>query len=98
MQIRPYKELIALSKEKLDAALAPIRARRFKAQAELEQSKLETEQLEKETKVQELLTAKETTLPAILDLLDDIALLERKQQQYDALLAQLFPVETNTIN
>jgi hypothetical protein len=93
MKLRPYKELIALSKEKLDEALAPIRARRFKAQSELEKSKLETEQLEKETKVQEMLTNKEPSLPSILDCLDDIALLERKREQYDDLLGQLFPAK-----
>lgn len=93
MKPRPYKELIALSKEKLDLALAPIRARRFRAQAELEKSKLETEQIEKEAKVQEMLTSKEPTLPTILDLLDDIALIERKREQYDDLLTQLFPVK-----
>jgi hypothetical protein len=91
MQLIPYKQLIAMSKEKLDAALAPIRAKRFKAQAALEQSKLETELLEKQGKVQELLIAKEPSLVKVLDLLDEIALLERRKEQYDEVLAQLFP-------
>jgi oligoendopeptidase F len=83
--------MLAMSKEKLDEALAPIRAKRFKAQAALEQSKIETELLEKESKVQEKLTAKEPCLSQVLDILDEIALLERRKEQYDKVLEQLFP-------
>ena len=36
MKLKPFKDLIALSKEKLDEALAPIRARQVKAKAELD--------------------------------------------------------------
>jgi hypothetical protein len=91
MTILPYKDLIAMSKEKLDAALAPIRAKRFKAQAALEQSKLEADLLDKEGKIQEKLVAKEPCLTQVLDMLDEIALLERRKQQYDDILKQLFP-------
>ena len=39
MQLRPFKELIAMSKEKLDEAMAPIRARQVKSKAEMEESR-----------------------------------------------------------
>jgi len=36
MTLKPFAEIIALSKEKLAQSLAPIRARKVKSQAELE--------------------------------------------------------------
>lgn len=91
MKLRPFKELIAMSKEKLDEAMAPIRARQVKAQAELEMSKLDAELLTHEGEVQEMCTQKEIKFPTLLDKLDKIALLERRKKQYADVLKQLFP-------
>lgn len=91
MILRPFKEMIALSKEKLDEAMAPIRAKQVKSQAELEMAKLEADILTKETRVTELVAQKEINFPKLLDSLDEIALLERRQAQYQDVLAQLFP-------
>jgi hypothetical protein len=43
MKLKPFAEVIALSKEKLSEALAPIRARKVRSQAELEMAKLDDE-------------------------------------------------------
>lgn len=93
MQLKPFKELIGLSKEKLDEAMAPIRARQVRLQANLEQSKLESDIVTKETQVQEMLTSKTVDFPKLMDKLDEIALLERRKEQYNDVLAQLFPEE-----
>lgn len=94
MQLRPFKELISLSKEKLNEAMAPIRARQVKSKAELEMAKLEADILTKETEIQEMCIEKDINLPRLLDKLDEIALLERRKRQYEKVLIQLFP-ETN---
>lgn len=91
MQLKPFKELIGLSGEKLAAAMAPIRAKQVKSKAALEMAKLEADILNKETEVQEAFTSKDVDFPALLDKLDSIALLERRQKQYDKVLKQLFP-------
>lgn len=93
MKLKPFKELVGLSKEKLDEAMAPIRARQFKSQTELEMAKLEADILTKETKVQEMFTDKDPDLPKAMDMLDEIALLERRKDQYRDVLDQLFPKE-----
>lgn len=93
MQLKPFKELIGLSKEKLNEAMAPIRARQVRAKAELEMSKLDTDLLNLETKIQEMCAEKDINLPLLLDRLDEIALLERRKAQYEKVLSQLFPVE-----
>lgn len=94
MKLKPFKEMIGLSKEKLDEAMAPIRARQVRLQANLEQSKLESDIVGKETQVQEMLTSKTVDFPRLMDRLDEIALLERRKEQYDEVLSQLFPEET----
>ncbi len=91
MKLRPFKELIAMSKEKLDAAMAPIRARQVKSQAELEKAKLDADILTLESTIAESCTSKEINFPALLEKLDKLALLERRKGQYDKVLAELFP-------
>lgn len=93
MELRPFKELISLSKEKLNEAMAPIRARHVKAKADLEMSKLDADILNRETKIQEMCIDKDIDLPKLIDELDEIALLERRRDQYSKVLNQLFPQE-----
>lgn len=96
MQLRPFKELISLSKEKLNEAMGPIRARQVKAKADLEMSKIDTDLLNLETQVQEMCAEKDINLSKLLDRLDEIALLERRKTQYEKVLVQLFPEEAKS--
>lgn len=93
MKLKPYKTLIGLSKEKLDEAMAPIRARQVRSKAELEQAKLDADILTQETQVQEMLTGKDVDFPRLMDKLDSIDLLERRREQYNEVLSQLFPTK-----
>lgn len=93
MKLKPFKDLIALSKEKLDEALAPIRARQVKAKAELQLAELDSKILNLETQVQEICACKDIDLVKLMDTLDEVALLERRKEQYAEVLAQLFPEE-----
>lgn len=97
MKLKPFCELIGLSKEKLDEALAPIRARQVEAQANLEMSKLDEKLISGEARVQELCAAKTIDFPLLLRELDDIALTERRLKQYKKILAELFPTAWQTI-
>ena len=91
MKLKPFAEVIALSKEKLSEALAPIRARKVRSQAELEMAKLDDELVRLESDVQEMCAKEEINFPNLLDKLDKVALLERRKTQYEEVLAQLFP-------
>ena len=91
MTLKPFAEIIALSKEKLAESLAPIRARKVKSQAELEMAKLDDELVRLEADIQEQCAKEDLNFPALLDKLDKVALLERRKAQYEAVLAQLFP-------
>lgn len=91
MKLKPYKEIIAMSKEKLSEALAPIRARKVKSQAELEMAKLDDELVRLESEVQEMCAKEDVNFPTLLDTLDKIAIKERRKKQYQKVLSELFP-------
>lgn len=97
MQLKPFKEIISYSKEKLTEVMAAPRARRLKAQAEMEMAELDTEILTLEGKIEESLVAEESyknfSFKNLLEQLDKLALLERRKKQYGKVLSQLFPKE-----
>ena len=93
MTLKPFAEIIALSKEKLSEALAPIRARKVRSQAELEMGKLDDELIRLEADIQEQCAKEDINFPNLLDKLDKVALLERRKVQYEIVLAQLFPAK-----
>lgn len=91
MKLKPFAEIIALSKEKLAESLAPIRARKVRSQAELEMAKLDDELVRLEADIQEQCAKEDMSFPSLLDKLDKVALLERRRAQYESVLSQLFP-------
>ena len=92
-QIKSFKELISMTKEKLDEAMVPLRVRAAKAKAEGEKVKLEQKMLELETKINDLCAQKDLDFNKIADLMDDYDLSERRLAQVTKLVEQLFPEE-----
>lgn len=92
-QIKSFKELISMTKEKLDEAMVPLRVRAAKAKAEGEKVKLEQKMLELETKINDLCAQKDLDFNKVADLMDDYDLSERRLAQVTKLVEQLFPEE-----
>jgi len=91
MKLKPFKEMIALSKDKLNEALAPVRAGQVKAKADLETLRIEAEIIEKEARIQELCVVKDVDIVDVLNRMDAVALLERRKKQLGEVVEQLFP-------
>lgn len=92
MQLKPFKDLIAMSKEKIDEVMAAPRARKVKAQAEVELAELDSRIITLEQEAQELCTSKEgIDFKKLFEKLDQLALSERRKKQYGKVLKQLFP-------
>lgn len=91
MKLKPYKEMLKWSKEKVDEALAPIRAIKAKKQAELEIAKLEEKIATLEAKINEVCIEKDIDFNFLIERLDDLALLERKKKQFIKIIDELFP-------
>lgn len=91
MKLKPFKEIIAMSKEKLDEALAPIRAKQVQSQAELEMAKIDEQLISAEAQIQELCSQKQIDFPKLLSIMDKYDLAERRKKQYRKILEDLFP-------
>ena len=91
MKLKPFKELIALSKEKIDEALAPLRARTAKAKATLKMAEIDEKIASLGQAIQELATSKDIDFDKIADKLDEVALLELRKTRFAEITGQLFP-------
>jgi len=91
MKLKPFRELIALSKEKLDEAMAPVRAHKVRSVAQLDLAKIDESIVVLESEVQEMCIQKDIDFSSVIKKLDEVALLERKKKQYNKILSELFP-------
>lgn len=91
MKLPAYKDVLKMAKEKLDDALAPVRAMRARKQAELEMAKMDEEIATQEAKIHEACCEKEVNFAKIIELQDKLALSERKKKQYQKILDEMFP-------
>ena len=89
-KMKTYKELVSMTKEKLDEALVPLRVRSAKAKAEGEIVKLEEKLIQLETKINEACAKKELEFNTIGDMMDEYDLTERRLKQIKELVAALF--------
>ena len=90
-KVKPFAEVIKLSKEALDDVLAPIRARSAKAKADMVSAKLEEEMVDLERKIHEACAEKELNFDKIIDFINRYELAERKARQIAKLIDSLFP-------
>lgn len=93
LKLKPFKELIAMSKEKLDEAMAPLRAATAKSKANLEMAQIDEQIAVIEGQVNELAASKDINFHRIADLRDDASLLELRKKNLAEIVEQLFPVE-----
>ncbi|MCK5602151.1 hypothetical protein KAR91_09785 [Candidatus Pacearchaeota archaeon] len=91
MKLRPYKEILAMAKDKVDETLAPARANRAKKQAELEIAKMEEKVASQEANILELCSAREIDFDEIIAAQDEYALMERKIKQFGKIIKEMFP-------
>lgn len=89
--LKPFREILTMSKELLDEALAPIRARSVKAKANLKVAEIDEKMVKLEREINELCVDKDPDLDKIVSKIDQYELAERKAAQIKKLVAQLFP-------
>lgn len=92
-KVKSFREVVALTKEKLDEAMAPIRERSAKAKAELEIAKQQEKLISLETEIHKLCAEKELNFDSIANKIDSYELAERRLKQIERLVKDLFPKE-----
>lgn len=90
-KIKPLKEVLAMSKDALQATLAPIRARKIKSQAETEMARLDERLVTLESQITEECSKETIDFDSIIKKLDEYGLTERRQKQFKKILEDLFP-------
>ena len=90
-QIKSFKELITLTKEKLEESMIPLRVRSAKAKAEIIKVELETKLADLEMKINEKAAQKDIEFLKVIELVDEYELTERRLKQVTGLVTQLFP-------
>lgn len=90
MALLKYKDVLILCKEKIKEAMAPLRAREMRKKGELEIAKLESRIAEKEQFVQECASTYPVDFDKLLDSIDDLALTQRRKDQFEKILGEMF--------
>lgn len=91
LKLTSYVTALTRDKKEADAAAAEYRAKETKARLNLEAVQLEAEVAGAEADVQRLSSQYPLDADSLIDSLDELALLKRKQEQLGDVIAQLFP-------
>lgn len=91
MKLTPYSKLLVMGKEAIDAALAPIRARGARKQAELELCRIEERIASMEQRITEACSKTPINFDAVIDAFDELDLASRRQSQFEKIIEELFP-------
>lgn len=92
-KLTPYKKLLTMAKEAVDATLAPVRANAAKKQAELEVAKLEERTATLQSELDQLCSSRELNFSRIIDKMDEMAIADRRKKQFEKIVAEMFPTD-----
>lgn len=92
-QIKSFRELVSMTKEKLDEAMLPLRIESAKNRAQGEVIKLKEKLINLEQKINEECAKKDVDFNKAGDLMDEYELTERRLNQINRLVDSLFPKE-----
>lgn len=90
-KVKSFQEILAMTKQGIDEALAPIRARAVRAKATVEVSKLEERLVALEREIQEECVKQDINFTKVLDKIDEYELAQRRVTQFNKLTDDLFP-------
>jgi hypothetical protein len=91
MKLTAYKEILKMAKEKVQEALAPVRANEMKKRAELEMAKIDSKMVEQESKISTVASEYPINFDKLIDSIDELALLERRKKQFANIINEMFP-------
>jgi hypothetical protein len=93
MKLLSFKEALKKTKAQIDELMIPVRVKQNRLTGETEMAKIEEKMLNCECALQELTVAHPINYDKIVEKLDEVALLERRQKQFKKVMTELFPEE-----
>lgn len=92
-KVKPLAEILAMSKQALDEAMAPLRARKVKAKADLKLADSESRLITLENDITSACAKEDIDFDKVIDLMDEHQLLQRRNEQLKNLVNDLFPAK-----
>jgi hypothetical protein len=90
-KLKPYSEVLKMSKEEIKELMIPIRAKQTKKQIELKLYEIEEEIMRNEANVQNICSRYPLEIEHLIDAQDTLALMDRKHKKLQQMLDELFP-------
>ena len=90
MKLMKFADALKMGKEKVREALVPVKVMKARKQAELEMCQLDERIANLECDIQEMCSDEGINFSKLIDKQDDLALLERKREQYRKILNEMF--------
>lgn len=90
-KLEPYRKLLTMGEDALNAVLADVRVEKAKAKAILEIATMNERIASQEASIQEQCSSKEINFDAIIEAHDDLGLMERRKKQFEKIIAEMFP-------
>jgi hypothetical protein len=90
MQLKPFKQLIAMSKDAFNEMLLPVRTRKAKSQAETRIAEYEERMMNLEIAINSKLVEDNVNFDEVADMIDEYDLIERRINTFKQIVSQLF--------
>lgn len=90
MKLLRYKDVLALTKEKIDEAKAPFRAKEMRKRAELSQIELESKIATCEQRISEECSKYPINFERLTETMDELSLTEHRLQQLIKIIDEMF--------
>lgn len=93
MKLPAYRDIIAKASDKIKEVMAIPRAYEQRKRAELEMAKLDAGLAQGEQEIAEIASRYPIDFEALIEKIDDLALLERRKTQFARIIDEMFPID-----
>jgi hypothetical protein len=90
MELKKYKDVLALSKEDAENAKAPYRVKEMHKRAELQSLEIEAEIASIESRIHARCSQYPINFEYLIDDMNEVELLKRKHKQFTDIISQMF--------
>lgn len=91
LTLKPFKDIVRMTKDGMDTMLAPVRERQVKAKVTLKLAQIDEELVRLEREIQEAWASKEPDLEAIYVKVNKYELAERQSRVFTKMMEDMFP-------
>lgn len=91
MKLMSYKDALTKGQKAVDKMLIPSKVKKYRKKAELEMCELEEKIATKEASLQRMCSSEDVNFSEIIETQDSLDLLNRRKEQYQKILDEMFP-------